>query len=318
MKILAAFVLAIFVFGAAPGFAQTSNGFEQAKELFAATKFGEAIALLDAWIAVHPNDATAIVLRGDSKASLKDNQGALKDYDAAIALDPGYEYAYVTRCETRLQVENVVGALADCNAAIRLKPSDPLAYEDRGDVQFQRDSFDDAIADYDKAIALGRTGAYVYAARCDSERLAGKPDRAPADCAKALSIDPANRRGLWARGRLWLDNQRYSDAIADFSAYIAQKPDASDTAYYFRGQAYNHAKKYAPALADMQIYVQRQMADPDGYLERAVARYGLGNTSEAASDLALALAGYEKAGDSTNATRVREMIRALKAGEPLK
>jgi tetratricopeptide (TPR) repeat protein len=312
-----AFSIAVFITWAAPCLAQ-ANGFDQARALFADKKFSEAIVVLDTWIGTHPRDSTALVLRGDSKASLKDNQGALKDYDAALELAPDYEYAYVTRCETRLQVDNALGALSDCNAAIRLKPDDALAYEDRADVHFDRERYDLALADYDKAIELGRSSAYVFAARCDANRLTEKLDRASADCLKALSIDPASRRGLWANGRLALTNQRYADAIVDLSAYIAQNPKASDTGYYFRGLAYNHVKNYSLALADLQVYVQRAATDPDGYRERAVARYGLGNTSNAASDLDTALAAYQKVNDSANAARVQAMIRALKAGEPLR
>jgi len=230
------------------GFAETS-GFDQAKALVADKKFFEASALLDIWIAAHPNDAAAFVLRGDA--------------------------------------------------------------------EFERGRPDLALADYDKAIALGEAGAYVFAARCDSERAIEEPGRAAADCAKALKLDPANRRAHWARGRLALENRRYSDAIADLSAYIAQNPSALDTAYYFRGVAYNHEKNYKLASADLQIYVQRAATDPDGYRERAVARYALGNVADAAADLEIALAGYDKAGDGPNALRIRAMIRALKAGEPL-
>jgi tetratricopeptide (TPR) repeat protein len=310
--------IAILLTWAGPGFAQPTGALDQAKALFAAKKFPEAIALLDTWIAAHARDAVALVLRGDSKADLVDNEGALKDYDAALAIDPDYQYAYVTRCETRLQVDNIVGALADCTAAIRLLPTDGHAYEDRGDVQFQRDRFDLALADYDKAIELGRSSAYVYAARCDSERLTEKLEHAAVDCATALHLDPASRRGLWARGRLALTNQRYADAIPDLSAYIAQNPKSSDTGYYFRGLAYNHVKKYALALADLQVYVLRAGFDPDGYRERAVAQYGLGNTKDAASDLDLALAGYEKSRDSADAARIQAMIQALKTGQPLR
>jgi tetratricopeptide (TPR) repeat protein len=302
----------------APAVAQAddaTNGYTRGQALFHERKFREAIAALDAFVEAHPRDARAIVLRGDAKADLGDNAEALKDYNSAIKIAPEYQYAYVTRCETRLQLDDLSGALADCDAAVRLDPTDPLAFEDRGDVQFAREAYALARSDYGRAVELGRSNAYLFAARCDTDRLVGMRDLAKADCAKALSLDPKSRRGLWARGRLALAETRYTDGIADLNAYIAQNPKASDTAYYFRGLAYNRISSFRLALEDLRTYVQRQPADPDGYKERAVADFGVGDKDGALADLDVALRGYRKSGDVTAADRVSAMITAVAAGK---
>ncbi len=278
--------------------------------------YREAIAALDTFLGAHPRDARAIVLRGDAKASLGDNPGALKDYNVAIGIEPEFEYAYVTRCETRLQMDDAKGALADCDNAVRLDPTDALAFEDRADVHFENDSYDLALKDYDKAVALGRVSAYLFAARCDTERLVGKRTDAQTDCAKALSIDPKSRRGLWARGRLALTESRYTDGIADLNTYIAQNPTASTTAYYFRGLAYNRLNSYRLALEDLGLYVGREPSDPDGYRERAIARYGTGDKSGALADLDVALHAYRKNGNDAAADRIAAMVKDIGAGKP--
>ena len=81
-----------------------------------------------------PRDARALVLRGDAKAELNDNDAALKDYNTAIGIAPDYQYAYVNRCETRLTLDDPGGALADCNTALKLDATDAHAYQARGDV----------------------------------------------------------------------------------------------------------------------------------------------------------------------------------------
>jgi tetratricopeptide (TPR) repeat protein len=299
----------------APAADDATNGYARGQQLFRDKKFRESIAAVDAYLAGHPRDARAFVLRGDAKANLGDNAEALKDYNSAIKIDPDYQYAYVTRCETRLQLDDVSGALADCDNGVRLDATDPLAYEDRGDVHFQRGSWALALADYDKAVQLGRSSAYLFAARCDSERLVGKRDLAKADCEKALTLDPKSRRGLWARGRLALTEARYTDGIADLNAYIAQNPKSSDTAYYFRGLAYNRINSYRLALDDLRTYVQRQPSDPDGYKERALASYGVGDKDGALADLDVALRGYRKNGDTAQIDRVSAMMKAIAAGK---
>lgn len=296
--------------------ADAGSDYGRAQALFRARKFKEAIALLDTYLLAHPRDARALVLRGDCKADLEDNEGALHDYNSAIKIDPEFQYAYVTRCETRLQLDDTAGALSDCDTAVRLDATDALAYEDRADVQFQREAYDLALTDYDKAIELGRSSAYVFAARCDTERLVGKYDRAKADCEKALTVDPKSRRGLWARGRLALAQARYSDGIGDFNAYIAQDPKASDVAYYFRALAYNRIQSYKLALEDLQTYIQRRPTDPDGYKERAIASYSTGDKAGALADLDTALRGYRKDGNTVAADRVTAMTTAIQAGKP--
>jgi tetratricopeptide (TPR) repeat protein len=287
---------------------------DRAQSAFQAHNYRQAVTILDAYILAHPRDPRAFVLRGDAKASLADNHGALRDYDIAIGIDPEYAYAYETRCETRLQLDDTEGALADCNTSIRLDPTSSSAYEDRADVYFNRDQYATALADYDHAIALGRTGAYVYAARCDTNRLTGNRTQAASDCERALVIDPQSRRGLWARARLEETDGKYQMAIADFNAYIALKPEASDTGYYYRGQAYNHIQSFKLALADLDVYVGRAPNDPDGYVQRAVARYGLADKAGAVSDLIAARDGYRKAGQTSDADKTAAMLDAVRAG----
>ena len=290
---------------------------EQARAAFKARNYHDAIALLDVFIAAHPRDPNALVLRGDAKANLGQSEAALKDYNAAIGIAPDYQYAYVTRCETRLQLDDSTGALADCDTAIRLDANDALAYEDRGDVQFQREAYSLALADYDHAITLGRPGAYVYAARCDTNRLVGNRERAASDCDKALTLDPKSRRGLWARGRLEIVDKQYPRAIGDLTSYIAQDDKHSDTAYYFRGLTYNRIGSYRLALTDLQTYVGRAPTDPDGYKERAIARYGLGDKDGALADLGEAQNGYRKDGQTADADLIGTWIAAVRAGTPI-
>ncbi len=297
---------------ASPG--DASGGYERGQVLFRERQYGEAVAALDAFIAAHPRDARAIVLRGDAKANLHQDAEALKDYNTAIGINPEYQYAYVTRCETRLQLDDNRGALADCETAIRLDPTDALAFEDRADVHFQDEAYELALTDYDKAIGLGRDSAYVYAARCDTERLLSRRAAAKSDCERALTIDPKSRRGLWARGRLALTEARYTDAIADLNAYIAQNPKTSTTAYYFRGLAYNRVSSFRQAMDDLRTYVEREPTDPDGYRERALASFGLGDKQGARTDLDAALRGYRKSGDAAAADKVSAMIKAIDAG----
>jgi tetratricopeptide (TPR) repeat protein len=323
MRPVVAVVFAVGVMLAgAPGFAADApstvvDPLVRAQSLFVEHKYQASIDLLDGYLSQHPRDPRALVMRGDARAELNDDEGALRDYNAAIGIDPEYQYAYVTRCETRLDVDDAAGAQRDCDQAVKLDPRDPQAYKDRGDVEFTTQAYEAALADYDKSIGLGETGPWVFAARCDVERLVGKSSAAATDCTKALEIDPKNRRGLWASGRLALSQGNYRDGIQALNAYIAQDPAGSTAGYYFRALAYNRLQSYKLALEDLQTYVTRAPDDPDGYRERAIARYGNGDKSGALTDLETALHGYRQGGDTTAADAVIVLRKAVQAGTPL-
>jgi tetratricopeptide (TPR) repeat protein len=302
------------------GFAQSpstadDSDYTHALSLFHTGDYKESIAVLNRYLASHPRDARALVLRGDDEASLDDTTSALRDYDAAIGINPDYAYAYVTRCETRLATANDAGALTDCNTAVQLDPGNALAYEDRGDVYFDQSNYPAALNDYDRAVALGRSEAYIFGARCDTERLVDKRTAAAADCAKALAIDPQARRALWANARLAMTGGDYAGAIGYLNTFIAQRPKDSDTGYYYRGFAYNRRGDYRAALSDLQIYVGRAPDDPDGYFERGVARSGTGDREGAIADLTQAVAGYHKAGDDAAGARATAALTAVRAGQ---
>ena len=327
-RFLCAAALGVFIaaFGFAPGngFAQPApaaspgaNPLAQAQALFRLGKYHETIEKLDALLQADPRNARALVLRGDAKADLEDNEGALKDYNAAIGIAPEYQYAYVTRCETRLALDDPGGALTDCNAALKLDATDAHAYQARGDVYFDRQAYDLALADYEKSIELGRRSAYLYASACDASRLVGKLEQAATDCEQATTIDPKSRRGLWSNARLALVNQRYTVALGDLNAYIAEDPSDSSTGYYFRAVAFNRLKMYQKALDDLQVYVKRAPDDADGYRERAIAKYGLGDKSGALADLETARNDYAKAGDTAAADKVAALSKAMQSGSEL-
>lgn len=301
----------------APAQGAKPSVYDTAMGLFHTKKYKEALALLDPYLAEHPSDARALALRGDVKSDLGDDRAALVDYNSAIVADPDYEYAYVTRCQTRSTLDDAVGALADCNQAVKLDAKDSLAYESRADVYFDQAQYPLALADYSKAIELDQPGAYVYAARCDTRRVLGDYAAAALDCEKARQLDPQSRRGYWAQARLALATKRYRDALPLFTAYIAQNPNESTTAYYFRGLVYNRLTNYASALDNLKIYVERDPRDGDGYRERAVARYGLGDKDGALSDLDLAESAYKRDGAGEAADSVGHMREAVKAGTAL-
>jgi tetratricopeptide (TPR) repeat protein len=296
--------------------AEAPSTYDTAFGLFRSKHFAEAIALLDPFIAAHPKDGKALILRGDCKSEMGDEHAALVDYNAGIAAAPEYQYGYVTRCQTRYNLDDDEGALRDCEMAVKLDPKDGRAYEARADVYFDRDAYSAALQDYNTAIDLGQASAYDYAARCDTERILNVLDGAATDCKKSQELDPDLIRGLWASGRLALSTKRYDDAVTFFTRYIARKDDTK-VGYYYRGLTYNRNREYPAALADLEKYVGLAPGDADGYRERAVALYNTGDKAGAIADLTKAVELYKRDGDGDSAAAASKALEDAKAGRPI-
>jgi tetratricopeptide (TPR) repeat protein len=111
--------------------ATTASEVVQAERLYSDGKFKEAIDLLNHYLTAHPQDATALVDRGDDYEALNEQQSAIADYSAALAINPEYAYAYASRCESYREIDQNDHALQDCNKAIELDPKLAYPYRER-------------------------------------------------------------------------------------------------------------------------------------------------------------------------------------------
>lgn len=69
----------------------------------------------------NPNDARALVDRGDALVDLNKQRDSIRDYTAALAINPQYAYALASRCDAYFQIDENQSAVADCDKAISLK-----------------------------------------------------------------------------------------------------------------------------------------------------------------------------------------------------
>lgn len=106
--------------------------------------------------------AEAYHLRGQAKASLGDEEGAIRDYDKAIQFNPKFTDAYTSRGLSRYNLDDLQGAYFDFSKALELGPPDADKYLNRGVVKAELGEFVSAIDDYTKAIELDKNDASLY------------------------------------------------------------------------------------------------------------------------------------------------------------
>lgn len=187
-------------------------------------KPAEAFRAVDRAVALAPDNADALALRGMLHQSAGRNDAAMADFNTSIALDPDGGAVY-RRGELRHAMGDVEGALADFEAAVAAHPDNPDFLLARGMMLIGSGRCDRAIRDfnrvleltpgsgeahmnkglcyrvmtdharaveeYDKAIAADASLVWAWFGRSVSHQALGDAERAAADMAEAKRLDPS-------------------------------------------------------------------------------------------------------------------------------
>ncbi len=104
--------------------------------------------------------------RAKSLIALNRNEQALADLNAAIAIDSKFAFAYWGRGTVKERMGDVKAALEDFTKAISLDPENPGTYVSRGSLYlFSLDEYQKSVDDFTKAVELDRANWSHYAHR---------------------------------------------------------------------------------------------------------------------------------------------------------
>jgi clan AA aspartic protease (TIGR02281 family) len=107
-----------------------------------------------------------------------------------------------------------------------------------------------ALKDYNRAIEINPTDADLYEKRADTYYYLGQYAMADKDYQKIISLDEGSVMGYMGLGRNANAEQRYDDAIKQFSYVIKLAADYS-SGYSFRAESYAGLKRYNEAIDDI-------------------------------------------------------------------
>jgi tetratricopeptide (TPR) repeat protein len=164
---------------------------------------------------IAPGDITALFNRGTTRHDLRDQPGAISDYNRVLAFNPDNAVvlnnrgaaqlelhhldsaeidftealthnpklfaAYCNRGWLRLEQNRLPAAVEDFTEAITLKPHLPMAYVYRGSALQKLGDLKGAVRDYSDAIACGEPLALPYCYRSVAYQSQGDRERAIAD-----------------------------------------------------------------------------------------------------------------------------------------
>lgn len=185
-----------------------------------------ALADLNVAIVIDPQNARAYYLRGAAREALGDPRSALADLQKAQSLGFADEPLFVMIGRSYLDISDLPHAIEAFDSALALKPDDVQTHYLRGLANYQ--------------------GAHNYPALLDANAV--------------LQAQPDHEDGLALRANIYLNLQRWDDAVADFKHVYALDPNNVD-ALFGLAVAYAGQHRDADAIVALKEYIQK--APPD-------------------------------------------------------
>ena len=218
----------------------------------------QALADMDAALAIKPDDAEAQLNRANvlkvlgraeealegyaralvlkpGWAQAENNRGtvlqaqgrheeALAAYGRALASSPNYAEALNNRGSVLQDLERPAEALESYDRALRGAPNFPAAFNNRGTVLMELKRFADALSCFDRALALRPGDAEIINNRGNALQGLGRYDEAVLAYDQALALNPGYTQALNNLGSALQQMQRYEEALASFDK--AGSPEA--------------------------------------------------------------------------------------------
>jgi tetratricopeptide (TPR) repeat protein len=214
-------------------------------------KFNKEFAEMNANITSNPEDKSAYNRRGAANSNVGNYSAAIRDFTVAIDLDSSNVVAVTNRGITYAKMGEYELAIKDLDEAINFNKSDPLIFYIKGYVERQLGKYNAAINDFSKAAALNPRDALTYYMRGRTKMDQKDYPGALSDFEKALVVNP----GYWAvfkyRAKLNELQGNLDSALADYSTAISLNKKDS-TVFILRAEVYEKLKMDSLAAQDYQ------------------------------------------------------------------
>jgi tetratricopeptide (TPR) repeat protein len=222
--------------------------------------------------------------RGRAYYRLNRGQEALHDLDHAVALNPNFLLAYFYRMEARTFLRDYRAADADAVRMIELDPSGYGGHHAHGWYLYMTGERVESLKQLDLAIqADPQHAAKDYLARAVARLEQQKYSEVVADASRVIEINPRQADAHYLRAEAFLQLRELRKALADFDFMVRIAPE--DANYWtWRGQVKMFMSDYAGAVEDYDRALRCSRRFPVAALQRGICRAELGDFAGAASD----------------------------------
>nr|WP_246559528.1 tetratricopeptide repeat protein [Geoanaerobacter pelophilus] len=176
-----------------------------------------ALVDLEKALALNPDEADAMHMRGVISLKQKNTDRAFADFDRSIVLRPWRTDYYKNRSVAYRYTGQLDNALIDADKVIELEPDNAANYQFRASIQMLGEAYPAALEDLNKAIALDPEEADSWANRGLIFFRQGRHNEALADLNKALALRPDLAAALFNRGLVFAAMGNADNASADLT-----------------------------------------------------------------------------------------------------
>lgn len=241
-------------------------------------------------IELNPLNASYYQNRAYSYEMTGDWQKALSDYNQAIEIDPKNEGAYLNRGVAYDVLDDNEAAIADYEYAINLNPNYPPAYENLFNIYVRLGDNEMAEKNITSAIEIISEGrfyynylgeSYLYTRRGRFFINQGRYGEAIRDLSKAIELNPNDLTNFNDRAVAYSSSGQLDNALSDYNHVIELAPEIPAYVYNNRGNIYYKQKKYELAIADLRRALEIAPDDPKIYLGLCFTYFDAGLNREA-------------------------------------
>ena len=242
---------------------------------------------------LEPTDAAGFSRRGEAFAGRRDYPRAMADLDRAVAMAPdNADYAY-QRAMVRLENGQVLLAMGDIERTLKLRPGDSDALLTRAELRISGHDQTGALSDLN---AVARSEPNAADRRLRLADLYANLDRYPEAIAQYslwIAAHPDdNRRGMALKGRCWgraLLGEALDKALADCNGAV--RSNAKGPGYLdSRGLVFLRLGQFDKSIADYNAALALQPKSAWSHYGRGLAKLKSGDAEGGKADLAAASA----------------------------
>ena len=241
--------------------------------------------------------ADALYQRGNELYRLGRMSEALASLEAALAVQPKHPGALLSRGATQFQLRRFEAALQSFDRLLALQPKSSAALYNRGTALFALERWSDALHSYDRALALKPDYADVWVNRGMTLQRLQRHAEALASFNQALVHQPRHVEGLNNRGTALQSMNQHVEALASFDRAIALRPDNAD-ALNNRGNSLDALDRPLEAVASIDRALELRPDFAMAWNNRSVTLRNLNRLEEALESVDCALTlqpGYSDA-----------------------
>jgi tetratricopeptide (TPR) repeat protein len=221
------------------------------KALASAGKLESAFADFSDVIVSNPDNALALLHRGQVSFELNRLDDARNDADKVLAVNPEIVEALFLRALVELKDEHHEEAAAAFDQVLAEEPDHERALLRRGELHLANQETDEAVDLFARALSGNPESSEALCLRAEAYRISGNKTAALADFGAALALEPNLSAAHFGRARIHAESGDRRQALAEIDKAIEGNPDWTE-ARWFRATLLMSKGETEAAVADLE------------------------------------------------------------------